>query len=234
VKIAIMQPYFLPYIGYFQLINAVDEFVVYDNIQYTKQSWINRNRILVDGKDIFITLPLRKDSDYLDVRDRYLAENWLSEQNRMLNRVKAAYGKAPYFSSVFPIFERSILFEEDNLFLFIFHSLRQVREYLGIQTPLLVSSSISMDSGLRSENKVVEICKARKAVTYINPIGGVELYSKDRFKKQGLDLYFLKTTEFSYKQFNYDFVPFLSIMDVMMFNSKEEIRNYLNSFYTLL
>jgi hypothetical protein len=91
-----------------------------------------------------------------------------------------------------------------------------------------------MDSGLRSENKVVEICKARKAVTYINPIGGVELYSKDRFKKQGLDLYFLKTTEFNYKQFNYDFIPFLSIMDVMMFNSKEEIRNYLNSFYTLL
>ena len=87
MKVGIMQPYFFPYIGYFQLMNAVDEFVVYDNIEFTKKGWINRNRILVNGKDAFITISLKKDSDYLDVRDRYLADSWSSDRVKMLNRM---------------------------------------------------------------------------------------------------------------------------------------------------
>jgi hypothetical protein len=234
VKIAIMQPYFFPYIGYFQLMNAVDEFVVYDNIEFTKKGWINRNRILVDGKDAYITIPLKKDSDYLDVRDRRLAEIWLSEKNKVLNRIIASYRKAPHFDSAYPVIENCILFEEYNLFNFILNSLRLVNEYLEIQTPFLVSSTIPVDHELKAENKVVEICKARKADTYLNPIGGVQLYSKDRFKEQGMDLFFLKTNDFRYQQFNNDFVPLLSIIDVMMFNSKEKIKEYLSSFYTLM
>src|SRR4030042_5533275 len=97
MKIAIMQPYFLPYIGYFQLMNAVDEFVIYDNIEFSKKGWINRNRILVNGKDSYITIPLKKDSDYLDVRDRYLAETWSSEKIKMLKRIIGSYRKAPRF-----------------------------------------------------------------------------------------------------------------------------------------
>ena len=234
VKIAIMQPYFFPYIGYFQLMNAVDEFVVYDNIEFTKKGWINRNRILVHGKDSYITLPLKKDSDYLDIRDRYLAKSWLSEKNKILNRVNASYRKAPHFNLVFPVIERSVLFEEGNLFAFILFSLRQVNEYLEIQTPLLIASSITMDHGLKAEKRVVEICKARNADTYFNPIGGIRLYSNDNFKNEGMGLHFLKTNDFIYKQFDNDFVPFLSIIDVMMFNSKMEIKEYLNSFYTLM
>lgn len=234
MKIAIMQPYFFPYIGYFQLINAVDEFVVYDNIKYTKKGWINRNRILVNGKDSYISLPLKKDSDHLDVRDRYLADSWSYEKDKMLNRIIESYRKAPHFDSVYPIIKKSILFEERNLFGFILNSLNLVREYLEIQTPLLASSTIPVDHGLKAEKKVVAICKARKADMYLNPIGGVQLYSKADFKNENIDLFFLKTTDFIYKQSDNEFSPFLSIIDVMMFNSKEEIMKYLTSFYTIV
>jgi hypothetical protein len=234
VKIAIMQPYFFPYIGYFQLINAVDEFVVYDNIEFTKKGWINRNRILVNGKDLYITIPIKKDSDYLDIRERSLSEIWGNEKKAMLNRIMGIYKKAPLFECVFPIIKKCIIFNEYNLFNFIFNSLNLIINYLEIQTPLLVSSSILIDHDLKAENKVIAICKARKANFYLNPIGGVKLYDRDRFKEEGINLKFLKTNDFSYKQFNNDFVPFLSIIDVMMFNSKEKIKEYLDSFFILV
>lgn len=234
MKIAIMQPYFLPYIGYFQLMNAVDEFVVYDNIEFSKKGWINRNRILVNGKDSYITIPLKKDSDYLDVRDRYLSETWASEKTKMLSRIIDSYRKAPRFDFVYPVIEKIILFEESNLFKFVLNSLKTVKEYLDIRTPLVISSTIPIDHSLKAENKVIALCKARKANEYLNPIGGIKLYEKDRFKCEGIDLHFLKTNDVVYNQFNNNFVPSLSIIDVMMFNSKEEIKEYLVSSYTLL
>jgi len=234
MKIGIMQPYFFPYIGYFQLMNAVDEFVVYDNIEFTKKGWINRNRILANGKDSFITLPLKNDSDYLDVRDRYLANGWNSERVKMLNRIKESYRKSKQFDSVYPVIEKCILFDEFNLFNFILNSLNPIREYLEIQTDLIISSSIPVDYALKAEKKVIAICKARNANAYVNPIGGIQLYKKDEFKNQGINLHFLKTNDFEYKQFNDEFVPWLSIIDVMMFNAKEKIKEYLNSFYTLV
>ena len=233
MKIGIMQPYFFPYIGYFQLMNAVDEFVVYDNIEFTKKGWINRNRILANGKDSFITLPLKKDSDYLDVRDRHLANSWDSERVKMLNRIKESYKKAKQFDSVYPVIEKCILFDEFNLFNFILNSLNQIREHLEIQADLIVSSSIPVDHALKAEKKVIAICKARNANTYVNPIGGIQLYKKDEFKNQSINLHFLKANDFEYKQFNDEFVPWLSIIDVMMFNSEEKIKEYLNSYYTL-
>jgi hypothetical protein len=233
LKMAIMQPYFMPYIGYFQLINAVDEFVIYDNIKYTKKGWINRNRILVDGKDFYVTIPLRRDSDYLDVRDRHLAETWPVDRVKLLNRITTVYAKAPYFQSAYAVIEKSILHENDNLFHFILNSLLLINEYLEIRTPVLVSSAIPIDHELRSESKVMEICRARKADAYFNPIGGVNLYSWENFKDAGIDLFFLKTGDVQYGQFGGSFVPSLSIMDVMMFNSIQEIRGYLRAFFTI-
>jgi WbqC-like protein family len=234
VKIAIMQPYFFPYIGYFQLINAVDEFVVYDNIEYTKKGWINRNRILLDGKDSYITLPLKRDSDYLDVKERRLAGTWPTERNKILSQITGAYGKAPYFNTAYSIIKKSFLFEDDNLFNFLLNSLFLLGEYLEINTPFLISSTISIDHELKSEKKVLEICKARGADKYYNPIGGVELYSRGNFKNAGLDLFFLKTNNFQYRQFNNDFIPFLSIIDVMMFNSREKIKEYLDFYHVVV
>jgi len=228
-----MQPYLFPYIGYFQLISAVDEFIIYDNIQFTKKGWINRNRILVNGLDAYITLPLKKDSDFLDIKDRYLSDEWPVERKKLLNRITESYRKTPQFTTVYPLIEKIILSEEKKLFHFILNSLKVINEYLEIRTPLIVSSTIPIDHNLKAEKKVMAICQARHADTYINPIGGIELYNKEEFKNEGINLQFLKADNIIYPQLKNEFVPFLSIVDVMMFNTKEEIQHYLRSSYTL-
>lgn len=233
MKIAIMQPYFLPYVGYFQLMNAVDEFVVYDDVQFSKRGWIQRNRILLNGADHMISLPLRKDSDYLNICDRKLALSFGEERRRLLRRVEAAYSKAPYFSLSMPIVVSCLECDESNLFWFIWHSLQNIRDHLGITTKLVISSSIEVDKDPRGADRVVAICKSRSANHYINPIGGKALYGREEFDAHGLRLSFLQTNRISYPQFGNEFVPNLSIIDVMMFNSVEQIRMMLND-YSLL
>jgi hypothetical protein len=225
MKVAIMQPYFIPYIGYFQLIHAVDKFVVYDNIEFTKKGWINRNRILVNGKDEYITLPIKKDSDYLQINQRYLADSSTMDKNKLLNKINGSYRKAPNYNSVYPIIEKCINFEDNNLFNFILNSLLVINNYLKIRTPIMLSSTIPIDHHLKAEKKVIEICRELKAKAYINPIGGLELYKKSEFSEQNIDLHFIRSGEVIYKQFNNEFVPWLSILDVMMFNSREDIQN---------
>ena len=234
MKVAIMQPYLLPYIGYFQLMNAVDEFVLYDNIQFSKKGWINRNRILVNGAAEYISFPLKKDSDFLDVRERFLSENWPVERKKLLNKITELYRKAPYFKDAYPVIERVIAAEENNLFKIILNSIQVINGYLGIQTPIVISSTIDIDHSLKSADKVMAICKNRGADIYVNPIGGIELYDKTIFLKEGVQLHFLKTGDVIYKQFDNDFVPFLSIIDVMMFNTSDEIKNHLHHSYTLI
>lgn len=234
MKLAIMQPYIFPYIGYFQLINAVDTFVAYDNIQFTKKGWINRNRILINGKDDFITLPLKKDSDYLNVDQRKLSETFVTEKIKLLRRITESYRKAPEFNTVFPLVEKVINAEKDNLFEFIFYSLQATCQFLDIKTTFVKSSDISIDHNLKSQDKVIAICKALGAIQYINPIGGLELYSKETFNEQQIQLNFIKSNAVEYSQFNNEFVPWLSIIDVMMFNSKERVQQYLQSFYTII
>ena len=230
MTLAIMQPYIFPYIGYFQLMNAVDEFVVYDNIEFTKKGWINRNRILANSTDSFITIPLKKDSDYLTVKERYLADTWLVERKKILNKINESYKKAPCFNNVYPIVEQCLLFNDINLFRFILNSIEVIKRYLSISTSLIISSSLNIDHNLKAEKKVVEICKIREADTYINAIGGTALYNKDDFKQQGIKLCFLKTGNINYRQFNNDFIPHLSIIDLMMFNSIDEIKLMLNNY----
>lgn len=226
-----MQPYFFPYIGYFQLINSVDEFVVYDNIQYTKRSWINRNRILVNGKDTYITLPLRRDSDFLDIGQRYLSDSWEHDRKKLLSKISTSYRKAPYYSALFPLIEECLFFEERNLFLFILNSIKLIDRFLSIKTPIVISSAIQVDHALKAEKKVLAICKARNANLYINPIGGTNLYKQDEFLYEGVELNFLQALNFSYKQFDNEFIPWLSIIDVLMFNSLEKVRqDFLSSF----
>jgi hypothetical protein len=230
MKLAIMQPYFFPYIGYFQLMNAVDEFILYDNIEFSKKGWVNRNRILVNGKDVMFTLPLKKDSDFLHIGDRYLADIWSTEKINLLNKIRETYRKAPFFNAAFPIVEQSVLYSENNLFKFILNSLVQVKNYLGIATPLVVSSHIAIDHGLKSEDKVIALCKNRNATVYINPIGGLELYDRSRFKDEGIELHFLEANNIQYTQFGQPFVPFLSMIDVMMFNSAQQIAGFLSQY----
>lgn len=228
-----MQPYFFPYIGYFQMMNTADEFVIYDNIQFTKKGWINRNRILAKNTDSTISLNIKKDSDYLNIIDRELADIWISERIKMLNKIKASYRKAPYFDDVFLLLERCLMHEENNLFNFLRHTLVQTKNFLGIDTPFITSSSIKIDHKLKAEKKVIAICKERRSSYYVNPIGGLDLYNKEDFKNEGINLHFLKTSTIEYNQFDNKFISNLSIIDILMFNSKESIQKKLKSF-TLL
>ena len=229
MKLAIMQPYFLPYIGYFQLIAAVDLFIVYDNIKYTKKGWINRNRMLQNGKDALFSLPLKSGSDYLDVRDRELAADFNRE--KLLKQIADAYRRAPCFSRVFPLIEGIVRHEDNNLFKFIHHSIIRVCDYLGIATTIKVSSDMAIDHGLKSQDKVLALCVAAGADSYTNAIGGMDLYSRDAFRGRGVELNFIRSRPFDYPQYGNEFIPWLSIMDVMMFNPIEEIMgNAITSF----
>jgi hypothetical protein len=230
MKIGIMQPYFLPYIGYFQLINAVDEFVLYDDIEYTKKGWINRNRILVNGKDEYISIPLKKDSDYLHVNQRFLSDNSLGERKKIFNKISEVYRKAPNYTQTMELLNDVLLYDEKNLFEFIKNSILKTLSFLNIQTPIVISSTIPIQQNLKSEDKVLAICKNQQAQTYINPIGGVTLYSHATFKQNQIQLQFIKSNSIQYPQFNNEFVPWLSIIDVMMFNRKDKIIEYLSNY----
>ena len=234
MKIAIMQPYFCPYIGYFQLISSVDAFVIYDNIQYTKKGWINRNRILINGKDEYISLPLKKDSDYRDIYQRSLALGIQEEKQKILRKIRASYLKAPQFETVFPLLAGILENPEDNLFEFIRQSLVRINAFLGLKTPLIVSSTLPVNHTLRSQEKVLAICKSLGATSYINPIGGLELYEKEVFAAEGISLRFLNSGEIRYPQFNNDFIPWLSIIDVLMFNDSKTVTTFLQTGYSLL
>jgi len=232
MRLAIMQPYFFPYIGYFQLIAAVDQFIVYDNIKYTKKGWINRNRMLQNGKDVMFSLPLKNDSDSLDVCERELAADFNRE--KLLNQFKGAYRRAPYFEQTFPLLEQIVRYEDPNLFRFLHHSIVKTCEHLGITTEIRISSGIAIDHSLKSQDKVLALCEAAGASTYVNTIGGMELYSKETFREKGIELKFIKSKPFEYAQFGAEFVPWLSIIDVMMFNPLEAIRTCITTNYELI
>lgn len=225
MKVAIMQPYFLPYIGYFQLINAVDVFVIYDNIQFSKKGWFHRNRMLQNGADTFFTIPLKSDSDYLDVNRRFIAESWKQgEKEKLSRKFKENYKKAPFFEQNWPLFEGILNQEETNLFEFNYLSLKKICEALGIQTLLEISSNLEIDHSLKGQEKVIAICQKLHGQHYINPIGGIELYEPSAFKAKAIELSFLKSKLTPYQQFGANFVPALSILDLFMFKSIADIK----------
>lgn len=227
-----MQPYFFPYIGYFQLIAAVDLFIVYDNIKYTKKGWINRNRMLQNGKDARFSLPLKSDSDFLDVCERELATDFNRE--KLLGQFKGAYKRAPYFEQTFPLMEQIVRYGDTNLFRFLHHAIVKTCEHLGITTEIRISSDIAIDHDLKNQDKVLALCGAVDAKTYVNAIGGMELYSKETFRENGFDLKFIQSKPFEYPQLGDTFVPWLSIVDVMMFNPLETIRACISTNYELI
>jgi len=216
-----MQPYFCPYIGYFQLINSVDKFVICDDLQYTKRGWFNRNRILVNGIEKTFTIPLKKDSDFLNSNQRYLAQNSIQERMKILRQIKSSYKKAPFFAENYYIIGRIFTKNLENLFDFIYFSVLELCKNLDIKTEIITSSSINIDQNLKAQARVLDICKFLNADVYINSIGGKELYSQEMFNKEGIELKFIKSKDIKYHQFNLEFVPWLSIIDVLLFNSIE-------------
>ena len=226
MTLAIMQPYLFPYIGYWQLINAVDTFVIYVDVNFIKQGYINRNSILSNGKSQVITMELIGASSNKLINEIEVGNN----REKLLKTIKQNYTKAPSFDKVYPIIENIINQNEKNLAKFIGYSLERICEYLEVDTKFVYSSNIKKDNTLKAQDKILEMCNILKADKYINAIGGQELYNKEIFKENGIELNFLKTELVEYKQFKNDFIPYLSIIDILMFNSKDEIKNMLNSY----
>lgn len=223
MKLAIMQPYLFPYIGYFQLLAAVDTFVVYDDVNFIKQGWINRNNILINGKKQLITLELSGASSFKRINEVKVGGN----REKLRKTLSQSYCRAPYFREAFPTIEAILGNGDENLATFVGSSLRTIADYLGLSARFVVSSQLEKDDSLKGQERVLQICEVLHAGIYINAIGGVELYCRDDFRAKEIDLLFLKTGDVRYRQFDHEFVPNLSIIDVLMFNSKSETRGLL-------
>jgi hypothetical protein len=226
MKLAIMQPYFLPYIGYFQLIKAADMFVYYDDVTFIKQSWINRNRIILNGREFLFTLELQGASSFRNINAVSVGRN----RTRLLKTFLQAYRDAPYFKDIEPILLSIMSSAEINLPDYIIETHHNILNYLGVEVKTMKSSSIEKDHSLKGQGKVIEICRRLGAVEYINSPGGKTLYSKQDFTDNGIKLSFLQPLETRYKQFDNDFIPWLSIIDVLMFNSVAEVRLMLENY----
>lgn len=224
-----MQPYLFPYIGYFQLINAVDTFVIYDDVNFIKKGWINRNSILVNNKSFLFSAPLKEVSQNKRINEIFIDTN-ANWQNELLKTIEYSYKKAPFFSAVFPIINSVLTQNETNLSKFITYSLQTIAQYLTIKTNFIISSEIEKNNDLKGQDKIIEICKKCNATSYINAIGGIELYNTNDFLQQNIQLHFIKTNPIEYTQFKNEFVPWLSIIDVLMFNDVEKVKIMLNNY----
>lgn len=229
MKLGIMQPYFFPYIGYWQLIHEVDIYVIYDDVNFINRGWINRNNILINNNAKLINLQLQKVSQNKLINEIEIFDKD-SHNKKLLKTIESAYKKAPYFDYAFPLIETIIKQSENNLGKFLTYSIKEICNYLGIETKLILSSQINKNTNLRGQNKIIDICKILGANEYINAIGGKSLYSIDEFSLNGIQLKFLRTEDIMYQQFTNEFVPSLSVIDIMMFNSQEKINQIINNY----
>lgn len=229
MKIGVMQPYFFPYIGYWQLLAAVDKYVIYDDVNYIKGGWINRNRILVGGSPKFFNAGLIGAS-----QNKLIKEVQVNiapkEIDKSLHTLEYNYKKAPFFDAVYPLMEECLRYDSDILSEYLAHSIRCVCRYLDIDTQIIMSSDLHKDNSLRGQDKVLAICHELEATDYYNAIGGQELYDFDIFAGHGMQLHFLQTGDVTYQQFGNEFYPNLSIIDVLMFNDKEKVKKLLQEY----
>ena len=229
MKLGIMQPYFMPYIGYWQLMAAVDTYVIYDDVNFIKKGWINRNNILVNNTKQLFTIALEGASQNKLINEISIADDFV----KLRKTIAMAYRKAPYYNDTMELLNDIFAFESKNLAKFLENSIRLMAEYLGFKTEILLSSNLDKDNSLKGQEKILDICKCLNADIYYNAIGGQELYDVDKFKANGIDLYFVKTELNDYQQFNNEFVPGLSIIDVLMFNALDEVKDLIKQ-YTLI
>ncbi len=227
MKLAIMQPYFFPYIGYFQLVRVVDKFLFYDDVSFINRGWINRNRILINGKANYITVNLQGASQNKLINEIGIVDN----RKKLKKTILQAYRKAPYFGQVWSSIEVVFDYKTESISELAAYSVIKSCEYLGIIPNFEFSSLKYADTiNLRKEDRLIEICKHNNSSEYINPIGGTDLYTKAVFAEYGINLHFLKTNPIQYRQFGEVFIPNLSIIDVMMFNTIEQIHEMLDNF----
>ncbi len=235
MKLGGMQPYFFPYIGYFSLIKHTDLWIVVDNVQFISRGWINRNRILKNkvGEIIYINVPLKKFPHKTPIKN-VLIDNEKNWKDKILNQL-VIYSKAPYYKEVTSLLNKIFDFETLSISEFNIHSLKLICNYLGIDFNYVIFSNIkNFDTSKIKEpdDWALEACKFFKASEYVNPPGGKSFYNREKYLKNDIKLTFLNSNFKEYKTFSPNFISGLSIIDVMFWNSKEEILNILDN-YTL-
>ncbi len=231
LTLGIMQPYIFPYIGYFQYIAATEVFVLYNDVAFIKQGWVNRNQILVEGKAHLFSIPVRAISSFKKIKDTELQdEQYAKWRKKFLITLKHQYKNAPCFSTTYPLIENILNASHQTINDLATKSILDICKCLGIGNNLLLSPDQFDNSHLEGEERIINICEKVNAGIYINPIGGINLYGKKNFAEKGIVLKFIKSKLPAYQQFNQDFVPSLSIIDVLMFNSIEQISNMLNEY----
>lgn len=233
MRVAIMQPYLFPYLGYFQLIRAADKFVLHDDVQFIKGGWVNRNRMLFKGQPRPFVLPVSKGPSTACIDQRRYADSFAADKAKISRQLQHSYSRAPYYGFVMKLVDACFSIEKPNVARFNTELVRRVAAYLGIVTPISVSSEMELGPGERGVERVLKINRVLQSTHYINPIGGVDLYRREEFAVHDLELSFLQFKALPYQQFAHDFVPDLSILDVLMFNPPEQFPELLRSYRLL-
>lgn len=238
MRIGIQQPYFMPYIGYWQRINAVDAHVILDDVNYIKRGWANRNRILINGEISNFNMPVLGASQnklFTEVKMDTSPE----AQEKLCKKIEFSYKRAPYYNKAMPVIERILRSNDNTVATYLEYEIRTLAEYMGIDTKIVLSSCIKgKKEGLKGEDKILNICEMVGAnrkhggITYVNASSGEKLYHKERFYEKGIDLLFIKDkSTVRYSQIGRsEFVPSLSIIDVLMNCSLDEIRKLLSDY----
>jgi len=224
--IAVMQPYFFPYIGYYQMAFSVDEFVFFDDVNFFKKGYINRNRILLHGRSHQFTIPISQASQNRKICELQYAAQW----GQFLRLIKVAYCHAPFFQDAYSLIESTVINEEENVAIKNASSIMNVFHYLGITRRWSRAQALDLGKALKGESRVLEICARKNATTYRNSFGGKSLYSHDSFRSRGIELTFIHPSELSYEQRTGSFTPNLSIIDVLMFCSVEQTKHLLGQY----
>lgn len=221
------QPYLFPYIGYFQLIKAADKFVFYDDVNFIKNGWINRNIILVNKLPQYFIVPLKKAS-----QNKLINEiEFVDIRPKLLKTIYNSYRKAPYFKEVWPMIEEVFSFPTTLISELAINSVIEVCRYLEVPVSFEIASDKYKETRVyRKADRIFKICEQINASVYINAIGGVELYSKEQFIEKGIELYFIKSERMKYDHYSYDDTPCLSIIDVLMYYDKNKVNEYLNNY----
>ena len=226
MRVAIVQPYLFPYLGYYQLAVSVDRWVFFDDVMYIKRGYINRNYILLNGAAHRFSVPIREQSNLRAINEHYV----ILPFHKILKAIAQAYAKAPYFSHVFPMVASVLDGRETNIARIAGASLHAVLDYLGIGIQDSWSSAFSGHQHLKAQDRVLAICMTMGASEYVNPIGGVELYDEETFAARGIRLLFHRMRPVSYRQGDFPFVPNLSMIDVLMHNHPDRVTTLLREY----
>lgn len=228
--VAIMQPYLLPYLGYFHLMRAADTFIILDNVNFIKSGWINRNKILINGKECRFSFPVASVSRNKLINEHHFADLEITVK-KFIKTLSQVYRKAPQYEMAIATIVNVLNCKQTNVALFLAHQFHVLKEYFGIPCEILLSSDLGIPENLRGQDRIIALCREVGAHRYVNAPGGKALYDRGEFARAGIDLRFLKLKLDQYPQFpGQAFVPFLSIIDVMMFNSRETVLEYLDRY----